>query len=117
MVLNCMLGDTVLADIIGHRAVNGATIPEGSNVSLSSNDTSVATVPDTVAVPPGGAPSLTDIPVTILAVGSADIHVSVTTPDGTIFEDTASIVVGQPVPGLVRVELVLRTLAQSRHHH
>jgi len=43
--------------------------------------------------------------------------VSVTTPDGTIFEDTASIVVGQPVPGLVRVELVLRTLAQSRHHH
>ena len=117
MVLNCMLGDTVLADIIGHSAVNGANIPDGSTISLSSNDTTVATVPDSVPVPPGGAPSITDIPVTVVAVGSADIHLTVTAPDGSVFEDTASIIVGQPVPGLVRVELNLRTLASSRHHH
>ncbi len=104
--LTVVLGSTVSGRILGHSAINGAQIPEGANVELASNDPSVATVPATITVPPGWSASL-DFPITVLAVGATDFHVVVTTPDGD-FEDTATLTVTPlPLPGLVRVEMVL----------
>jgi|SRR5215468_4813077 len=111
MDLSVPVGAVVVLDIFGHSAVNGAPIPEGTTIAITSNDTTVATVPDSVTVPPGGAESLTNIPVTLMGEpGSTDIHVVATAPDGTIFEDTATLVVSTPVPGLVRIEAVLRAV-------
>ena len=107
-MLTVKLGASVTAEVRGHSALNGAVIPDGAFVEFSSNDPTVATVPATGAVPPGGAGSIA-VPVTVLALGSTDIHVKVTTPDG-VFEDTATLIVEPlPVPGLARVELILRT--------
>lgn len=107
MNLTVVLGTPVSAQLIGHSAVNGANIPDGATVTAVSNDTTVATVPTTVSVPAGGAPSLV-FDVTVLGPGATDIHVTVSTPDG-VFEDTATLVVTPlPIPGLVRVELTLQ---------
>lgn len=108
MQLTVTLGATVQAVIDGHSANNGAPIPTGSHVVLASNDPSVATVPD---VPDLAADqSEISVPVTVLASGSTDITVTVTTPDGTPFTDTATLIVAPAVPGLTHVTL---TLVQS----
>lgn len=109
MQLTIVLGATVTAQLDGHSAVNGALIPEGSTVAATSNDEAVATIAPFV-IPAGGAQTVTSA-VTVLAVGSTDFHVTVTTPDGSVFEDTATLIVGPvPVPGLTHVTL---TLVQS----
>ena len=106
-MLTVKLGATVNALLEGHSALNGAVIPEGATVQFTSNDEAVATVPDHADVPVGGTGSLV-IPVTVLGIGSTDIHVTVTTLDG-VFEDTATLVVEPlPVPGLARVTLTLQ---------
>ena len=110
MSLTVILGATVDALLEGHSAINGAPIPEGATIALTSNDPLVATVPATVPVPTGGAQSFV-IPVTVLAVGSTDFHVMVTDADGT-FEATATLLVTPlPSPGLVSVTLTLRSPA------
>jgi len=76
------LGQTVTLVIDGHSALNGAKIPEGSMVALSSNDTTVATVPATIDVPAGGAKQLNAL-VTLLATGATDCPVTVIDPAGT----------------------------------
>jgi hypothetical protein len=107
MNLTVVLGTSVNLAVLGHSAVNGANIPEDATVALTSNDPSVATVPATLPVPPGGSQQLTTT-VTVLAAGSTDIHGTVTLADGSVFEDTATLLVTPlPVPGLVRIELVL----------
>ncbi len=111
MTLDVLIGDVVVLDILGHSANNGAPMPGGATIALTSNDPTVATVPESVTVPADGAQSVTDIPVTVLAKGSTDIHAALTAPDGTVYEATASLVVSEPVPGLARIELVLRVVA------
>jgi hypothetical protein len=101
-MLEIKLGSKVKLQIDGHSALNGATIPEGSTVVITSNDPTVATIAD-VTVPAGGAQTLvTDV--TVLAVGTTDAHVVVTAPDGTVFEATDTLVVDPAAqPGLVRI--------------
>lgn len=106
MELDVNTGDTVVARLEGHSQDDGAAIPEGSKVSMSSNDTSVATVPDTADVPPGGA-QVIDVPVTVLAAGSTDITHNTTTPDGTMYTASAVLVVTEKVPGLLSISLTL----------
>lgn len=108
MVLTVVIGSTVVLDILGHSASNGAPLGADSAIALTSNAPEVATVPATV--PGTGETSITDVPVTIVGTGSTDISVSVTPKDGSgPFTDTATLLVTPlPVPGLARVELVLR---------
>ena len=108
MVLTIVIGSSVVLDILGHSASNGAPLGADSAIALSSNAPEVATVPPTV-------PGTTDtaikaVPVTITGPGSTDISVTVTPKDGTgPFTDTATLLVTPlPVAGLARVELVLR---------
>ena len=109
MLLVVKLGQVVVVDIVGHSNQNGATIPEGATIALTSNDPAVATVPETVPAPAGGAQTIT-VPVTVLAVGITDIHCTVTTVDG-VYEATATLAVEPaPEPGLARIELVLRVV-------
>lgn len=105
METDVLIGDKVTLAIDGHSANNGAPIPEGSTVSITNNDPTVATFDTSVAVPPGGAQHL-ELPVTILAKGSTDAHVTVTTPDGSVFEGTATLVVAEPVPGLASISVM-----------
>lgn len=106
MLLEVKLGTAVNVVIDGHSALNGAVIPEGSTVAITSNDPTVAIVAD-VTVPAGGASQLVTA-CTLLAVGATDIHVVVTTPDGSIFEDTASLLVDPAaIPGLARISVTL----------
>jgi hypothetical protein len=107
MQLNVNTGDTVVAQLDGHSASNGAPIPENSTIAMSSNDPAVATVPATVTVPAGGAVTIGQIPVTILAAGSTDITHNTTTPDGTQYTASATLVVTQVVPGLLSISLTL----------
>lgn len=109
MTLNINLGDTVVAQVDGHSASNGALIPDGSTVALASNDPTIATVPATVPVPAGGAQSIPGIPVTVVATvaGSTDITCDVTAPDGSVFHDSATLIVAIPAPGLVSITLTL----------
>ncbi len=108
MNLTVLFGETVEGDIRAFTALDlPHLIPEGATVALTSNEVAVATVPATVPVPVGGAADLT-FDVTILAPGSTDIHVVLTTPDGT-FEDTATLTVTPaPEPGIAKVTLTLR---------
>jgi len=108
MQLDAKLGQVIVADVVGHSALNGAQIPDGSIATFTSNDPAVATVTPAPTTITGGF--LFSLPITILALGATDIHVSVATPDGSVFEDTAQLTVSEPVPGLVRVELVLRVV-------
>jgi len=106
MVLEVKLGTAVNAIIDGHSSVNGATIPDSSSISMTSNDPTVALV-TAPTLPPGGAQQLV-ASVTVLAVGSTDIHVTVTTPDGSVFEATATLIVDPaPEPGLALITLTL----------
>ena len=106
MTLEVKLGATVTITLEGHSSINGATIPDGSTIALTSNDPTVATA-SFGPLPPGGAQSLS-APVTILAVGQTDFHAVVTAPDTTIFEATATLLVDPaPEPGLAFVTLVL----------
>ncbi len=111
--LNANLGDVVVAQLDGHGPSNGALIPEGAVLNLSSNDPSVATVPATVTVPAGGATSIPDIPVTLLAKGSTDIVLDGKTPDGAKYAATATLVVAEVVPGLVSISLTLLNKTQG----
>lgn len=112
MVLDIILGAQVNLEIEGHSALNGAVLPEGATVAVASNDPAVATV-DPIVIPAGGAQKLT-APVTILATGATDIHVTVTTPDGNVYEDTATLTVGEaPVPGLARIAVSLVEVPQT----
>lgn len=98
-MLRITLGDTkpVVFRIEGHSDVNGAVIAEGSTITLSSNDPTIGTVPDTFTVPAGGAKSL-DVPVTVTQVeGSTDIKATVVTPEGT-FEIADTLVVSGAAP-------------------
>lgn len=106
--LTVVIGSTVVLDILGHSASNGAAIPADAAVSITSNAPEVATVPATAT--PDGSSSITGIPVTIVATGSTDISASVSPKDGTgPFVDTATLLVTPlPVPGLARIEVVLR---------
>lgn len=110
-MLEIKLGTAVELAIDGHSAINGAVIPEGSTVELTSNDPSVATVPATLTVPAGGTTELlTDV--TVLATGTTDIHAKVTTPDGSVFEATDTLMVDPaPIPGLVSITATLRVKA------
>lgn len=107
MQLEIKLGTAVVVALDGHSAINGAVIPENSTIELTSNDPTVATVPATLTVPAGGAQHI-EADVTVLAVGSTDIHAKVTTPDGSIFEDTSTLLVDPaPIPGLVSITVTL----------
>ena len=108
MSLNVLLGATVVCDIVGHSASDGAPIPDSATVKLGSNDPTVATVPDTVTVPAGGTQVISNIPITVVAAGSTDITADATTSDGTVFHAAATLIVATPVPGLASIELVLR---------
>jgi uncharacterized protein YjdB len=106
MTLSIQLGDTIHLELDGHSAVNGAVIPDGSTIAITSNDPTVATV-DTPVLPPGGAQHLV-IGATVLATGSTDFHATVTAPDGSIFEATATLVVNPAaIPGLASVTLTI----------
>lgn len=106
MQLTVTVGASVNAVLDGHSAVNGANIPEGSTVAFTSNDPTVATVPASADVPAGGTQEIM-VPVTVLASGSTDITATVTAPDGSVFTDTASLIVTPAVPGLTHVTLTL----------
>ena len=106
MALTVTLGATVTATIDGHSATNGAPFPTGSKVALTSNDATVATVPDSVPDTVDGQATLS-VPVTVLASGSTDITATVTAPDGTPFTDTQQLVVAPAVPGLTHITLTL----------
>lgn len=108
MQLTVVIGSTVVLDILGHSANNGAPLGADSAIALSSNAPEVATVSATV--PGSDQTSITDVPVTIVGTGSTDIQVNVTPKDGSgPFSDIATLLVTPlPVPGLARVELVLR---------
>jgi len=106
MTLTVKVGATVVARIDGHGATDGAVIVDGSTTALTSNDPTVATVPASTPVPAGGTQSF-EIPVTILGKGATDIHQTTTTPDGTLYEDTASLVVEELQPGLLTVTITL----------
>lgn len=109
-MLEIKLGTAITYTLLGHSATNGAVIPEGSTVVVTSNDPTVATAP-TVTIPAGGAQSVT-VDLTVLAVGTTDFHTVVTTPDGSVFEDTQTLLVDPaPQPGLVRIETVLAVKA------
>lgn len=108
MVLTVVIVSTVVLDILGHSASDGAPLGADSAITLTSNAPEVATVPGTV---PGTADTqITGVPVTIVGTGSTDISVSVAPKDGSgPFVDTGTLLVTPlPVPGLARVELVLR---------
>lgn len=107
MQLIVNLGATVVAQLDGHSASNGANIPANSTITLTSNDMTVATVPDTVPVP-SDTQSIPNIPVTILAVGATDISFHLVTPDNTPYDGVANLVVNPaPAPGLVSVSITL----------
>jgi hypothetical protein len=105
MTLTIQLGATVTAVIDGHSAINGAPIPAGAKITLTSNDPTVATVP---AVPDltVDTPSLS-VPVTVLAVGSTDISCHVDAGNAGVFDATASLIVGAVVAGLTHIALTL----------
>ena len=108
MVLTVVIGSTVVLDILGHSANNGAPLKADSVIALTSNAPEVATV--AANVPSTDNTSITDIPITIGGTGSTDISVEVRPADGSgPFVDTATLLV-TPLPqqGLVRVEIVLR---------
>lgn len=109
--LEVKLGATVVLDLIGHGANNGAVIPEGATLGLSSNDPTVATVPATVDVPVGGTQEIDGVAVTILGPGSTDIVFDGKTLDGTPYHDSGTLVVTPVLPGLVSIELRLREVA------
>lgn len=105
MQLTVLLGATVTATIDGHSANNGANMLAGSKVAITSNDPSVATVDP---IPDLAADTQTlSVPVTVLAVGSTDLTLTVTAPDGTPYTDVSSLIVGPVVPGLTHVTLTL----------
>jgi len=105
MQLTVTVGATVNAVIDGHSATNGASIPSGSKIAIVSNDPTVATV---AAIPDLTADQQEiTAPVTVLASGSTDLTVTVTTPDGTPFTDVATLIVAPAVPGLTHVTLTL----------
>lgn len=108
MQLTVVIGSTVVLDILGHSATNGAPLGADSIITASSNAPEVCTVPANV---PGTADtSISGIPVTITGTGSADIKAQVSPKDGSgPFEDIATLLVTPlPIPGLARIELVLR---------
>jgi hypothetical protein len=106
MALTVTLGQTVTLTIDGHSAVNGAMIPSGSTIAIVSNDPSVATAND---IPPLTADTQTIVdPVTLLAAGSTDFSVTVTTPTGDVFTATDSLIVNPvAVPGLTHITATL----------
>ena len=104
-MLNVFLGQNVIFTIEGHSALNGALIPEGAKVEVTSNAPEVATpAVAIVGVPTGGAQSI-PVPINVVGKGAVDIHVKVSPIDGSgPFEATDSmIVMDKPQPGLVAV--------------
>lgn len=109
--LTAVIGSTLVLDIFGHSATNGAPLGADSTIALSSNAPEVITVPATV---PGTTDtSILGIPVTITGTGSADAKLAVSPKDGTgPFEDTFTFLITPlPQPGLVRVELIGRQVS------
>lgn len=106
MQLQVTVGASVTCTVDGHSATNGAPFPDGSHVVATSNDPTVATVPDAIPDTQPGASSFS-FPVTVLASGSTDISVTVTAPDGTPYTDTASLIVTPVVPGLLSITVTL----------
>lgn len=104
--LSITFGQTVTAQIDGHSHANGATIPDGSTVTITSSDPTVATV-GPITVPAGGAASLPGIPVTVLAAGSTTLTATVAPPGGTALSDTATLTVTAAALPLDHVSLTL----------
>lgn len=104
-MLSVFKGATVLLEITGHSAVNGASLPEGSTVEVTSNDPETLTIGTIPPVAAGGSAKLA-VPVTLLKAGTVDAHAVVTTPDGSKYEATDTIMIGEPEPGLLRIEAV-----------
>lgn len=108
MALKILVGDTkpIVFRIDGHSDLNGAPIPAGTTIALTSS-TPVATVPPTVAVPTD-TPTL-DVPVTLgtidpVAGGTTDITAVLTLPDARTFTVADTLVVSAaPAPGLTHV--------------
>ena len=99
------IGQSATLVIDAHSTLNGAKIPEGSTVALTSNDTTVATVPAMLTVPLGGVAQLRTS-VTVLAVGATDVSVHIVDPAGTVFDGVATLLVEPaPEPGMVRIEV------------
>lgn len=98
MQLTVVIGSTVVLDILGHSASNGAPIPADAAVALTSNAPEVATVPATAT--PDGSNQITGVPVTIVGSGSTDIQATVSPKDSTgPFTDVATLLVTPlPVP-------------------
>jgi hypothetical protein len=109
-MLTIKLGDTVRLVLEGHSALNGAPIPAGSSIALTSNDPAVATSDGFVSPTPEPTQKL-EAAVAVLATGSSDFHVVVTDPAGVTYEATDTLVVEPAAePGLVRVSLTLLKL-------
>lgn len=109
--LTAIIGSTIVHDIFGHSAVNGAPISADATITLISNAPEVITIPDSPIVGDGSA-SILGLPATIAGTGSADVKLSVSPKDGSgPFEDTFTwLITPLPQPGLVRVELVGRVV-------
>lgn len=98
-MLKIQVGDTkpVVFRIEGHSDLNGAVLPAGTTVTLTSNAPEIATVPSTAAFDTD-AQSL-DVPVTVTQVeGSTDISAQLATPDGTVFNFSDTLVVSAAAP-------------------
>ena len=94
----------VLLQLISHSALNGTDFAAGSNFTITNNDPTVVSVPDSAPAP--GSGGTLNLSVSVLGVGSADAHVTQTAADGTMFEGTATIVVlPTPTPGQVSLEV------------
>lgn len=109
--MNVKVGESIEAVLAGHSALNGAVIPAGSTIAATSNAEAVLVAPVFV-LPEAGAESLV-ASLVILGPGSTDLHVVVTAPDGTLFEDTTTVTVEVVEPGLLRVELSVRRVGEA----
>jgi hypothetical protein len=107
MALTVTIGTQVNLAVTGHSASNGANMPANSAVAATSSDTTVATVP-TIPNLANDMGSF-DIPVTIVASGSATISVLLTTPDGSTFPASDALIVAPAVPGLTHITAELYT--------
>lgn len=105
-MLTVALGAKVNLVIDGHSATNGAKIPAGSKVVVTSNDGTVATadpVPDVAA-----DTAEIVVPITVVGPGATDISADIVAPDGTPFHASDSLVVTPPVePGITHITATL----------
>ena len=92
MPVSIVFGANVNYVIDGHSTTNGAAIPLGSTITLSSTNAAVAAPPTIPALTADQKEVV--VPVTVLAVGTCDWSGTVATPAGasfTIAADTLTV--------------------------